>query len=81
MNAAPIISIVSPSYLTAGYLPAMVGSLISQSETRWELIIVDDAKLERRLDCIFEPLETAVAASPMWASVDDFLRVATGQPL
>jgi DNA-binding NtrC family response regulator len=40
------------------------------------LIIVDDAKLERRLDRIFEPLETAVATAPrkavLWDRVKAF---------
>ena len=40
------------------------------------LIIVDNAKLERRLDCIFEPLETAVATAPheavLWDRVKAF---------
>ena len=40
------------------------------------LLIVDDANLERRLDRIFEPLETAVATAPhkavLWDRVKAF---------
>ena len=40
------------------------------------LLIVDDADLERRLDRIFEPLETVVAAAPhkavLWDRVQAF---------
>ncbi len=40
------------------------------------LLIVDDADLERRLDRIFEPLETAVATAPrkavLWDRVQAF---------
>ncbi len=37
----------------------------------WVLLIVDEAELERRLDRIFEPLETAVATAPHQAELWD----------
>ncbi len=42
MTSTPVVSIVSPSYETAGFLPFLIESLVAQTERRWELIVIDD---------------------------------------
>ena len=43
----PLISIVMPVYNVAGYLEKAIGSVVGQTETDWELILVDDASPDR----------------------------------
>ena len=38
----PLISIVVPVYNVAKFLPALLDSVLAQTETRWECILVDD---------------------------------------
>jgi glycosyltransferase involved in cell wall biosynthesis len=38
----PLISIVTPIYNAAQFLPATLDSIIAQTETRWECILIDD---------------------------------------
>ena len=38
----PLISIVVPVYNVAKFLPAMLDSILAQTETRWECVLVDD---------------------------------------
>ncbi|MDA2978936.1 MAG: glycosyltransferase [Actinomycetota bacterium] len=38
----PTLSIVTPAYNVAGFIPKMIDSILDQSETNWELIVVDD---------------------------------------
>ena len=38
----PLISVIVPAYNAASFLPAMLESVISQTEPRWECIVVDD---------------------------------------
>ncbi len=40
--ATPLISIIMPTYNRADLLPRSISSALRQSETRWEMIIVDD---------------------------------------
>lgn len=42
----PAISIVSPCYNTARYVPYMVDSLLAQDFTDWELILLDDGSTD-----------------------------------
>ena len=39
---AELVSIIMPSYNTARFIAASVRSVLAQTYTRWELIIVDD---------------------------------------
>ena len=38
----PLISVIVPAYNVARYLPATLDSIVSQTEERWECIVVDD---------------------------------------
>lgn len=49
MNASPSVSVILPSYNYARYLPFAIDSIISQSHSDWELIIVDDASTDESL--------------------------------
>lgn len=42
MNNNPLISIICPVYNAANYLKRCVGSIINQSYTNWELVLIDD---------------------------------------
>ena len=42
-----MISIIVPVYNTANYLPQCVDSIICQSYTDWELILVDDGSKDQ----------------------------------
>lgn len=42
-NAPPLVSVCIPTYKGADHLPAAIDSVLSQSITDWELVIVDDA--------------------------------------
>jgi glycosyltransferase involved in cell wall biosynthesis len=40
--ATPLVSVLMPTFERAAYLPRAIGSLLSQSLTDWELVVVDD---------------------------------------
>ncbi|MDE7024547.1 MAG: glycosyltransferase [Paramuribaculum sp.] len=46
MNNSPIISIITPVFNTERYLPQCIESIISQTFTDWELILVDDGSTD-----------------------------------
>lgn len=54
MTREPRIAVVMPTYDQAAFLPRAVRSLIAQTETRWELCIVDDGS----------PDDTAATVAP-----------------
>ena len=43
----PLISIVAPVYNNAAYLHAFIESVISQSYSNWEMVLVDDCSKDR----------------------------------
>ncbi len=53
----PLIAVIMPTYAQAAFLPRAVSSLLAQTETRWQLCIVDDAS----------PDETAALVTPYLA--------------
>lgn len=46
MPARPLISVIVPAYNAAAFLPATLESILSQSEQRWECIVVDDGSAD-----------------------------------
>lgn len=42
MNNEPLVSIIVPCYKVEQYLPNCIESILCQSYTNWELILVDD---------------------------------------
>ena len=49
---SPAVSIIMPSYNCAAFIPAAIQSVIDQSFTDWELIVVDDGSTDASLDII-----------------------------
>ena len=54
------VSIIMPNYNGEKYLPESIGSVIAQSYTNWELLVVDDCSTDRSVDLI----EKYVAGNP-----------------
>ena len=50
-----LVSVIMPSYNTGEYIAASVGSVIAQTYTDWELIIVDDCSTDDT-DAVLRPL-------------------------
>lgn len=48
----PVVSIVMPAYNSAEFIKASVLSVLAQSFTDWELIIVDDASTDNTVDVV-----------------------------
>lgn len=46
MNKVPIVSIVMPTYNVEQYLPAAIESVLGQTFTDWELLVVDDGSTD-----------------------------------
>jgi len=46
VSNAPLVSIVVPSFNKSAYITAMVDTVVAQTETNWELIVVDDASTD-----------------------------------
>lgn len=42
----PLVTIIVPSFNKSAYIGAMVDTVVAQTETRWELIVVDDASTD-----------------------------------
>lgn len=51
-----LVSIIMPSYNTADYIGRSIESVIAQTYTNWELIIVDDCSLDSTDDVVHEYL-------------------------
>ena len=58
LNIMPLISIVMPAYNVEKYIKAAIDSIISQTYTNWELIIVDDCSTDNTVKIIEEYLKT-----------------------
>ena len=50
MNENPLISVVCPSYNHEKYVKYFIESLINQTYSNWELIIVDDCSTDHNID-------------------------------
>ena len=49
-----LVSIIMPSYNTEKYIADSICSVLAQSYTNWELIIVDDASTDNSLKIVNE---------------------------
>ena len=54
---AGLVSIIMPSYNTAKYISASIQSVLNQTYTDWELIIVDDCSSDNTDDVLTQYLE------------------------
>jgi glycosyltransferase involved in cell wall biosynthesis len=57
---SPLISIVMPTYNHANYLPIAVQSVLDQTFTNWELIIVDNFSTDNTLEVLSEFSDTRI---------------------
>src|SRR4051812_15947600 len=64
MRPAPLVSVIVPCFGQAHYLPEAVGSVLAQTFTDWECIIVDDGS----------PDDTAAVAARL-AAGDDRIKI------
>ena len=47
-----LVSIIMPAYNTANYISASIESILAQTYTNWELLIVDDCSTDKTVDVI-----------------------------
>lgn len=48
-----LVSIIMPSYNTEAYIASSIKSVLAQTYTHWELLIVDDGSTDKTLDTIY----------------------------
>lgn len=56
-NFQPTVSIVSPTYNRASYLERAINSVLNQSYSQWELIIVDDGSIDKTYEIVNDYLQ------------------------
>lgn len=59
-SQSPLISIVMPTYNHATYLPIAIQSVLDQTFTNWELIIVDNFSTDNSLEVLSEFSDTRI---------------------
>ena len=58
--AAPLVSVITPAYNAASFIEEAIGSVIAQTVTDWELVVIDD----RSTDDTFAMAQHCVADDP-----------------
>jgi teichuronic acid biosynthesis glycosyltransferase TuaG len=66
-TTAPLVSIITPAYNTAGFLSDTIESALAQTVTDFELLIADDGSTDHTLE-----------VARRWARLDPRVRVSTG---
>ena len=59
MNEQPVVSVVMPVYNAAAHLAAALDSMLAQTFTDFELIVLDDGSTMRRARC-WPPMPSAM---------------------
>lgn len=54
LDSSPLVSIVTPSYNAEEYIDETIKSVINQTYTHWEMIIVDDISTDKTIDIVKE---------------------------
>lgn len=52
MKTCPLVSVVTPCYNAASYIGETIDSVISQTYTNWEMIVVDDCSTDKSSDVV-----------------------------
>lgn len=83
MNKTPKVSVVIPSYNCAPYLPETVESVLAQTYTDFELIVVDDGSTDETLE-VLKPYENRIrlhsqANRGASAARNSGVKIATGE--
>ncbi|RKR07169.1 teichuronic acid biosynthesis glycosyltransferase TuaG [Maribacter vaceletii] len=50
----PLVSIITPSYNSEEFIAETINSIICQTYPNWELIIIDDASIDKTIDILHE---------------------------
>lgn len=54
INLEPLVTIITPCYNSAGFIKATINSVLEQTYTNWELIIIDDKSKDNSCEIIEE---------------------------
>lgn len=64
MNTAPLVTVIVPVYNVAGYLPQCLKSIVEQTYTRLEILVVDDGSTDK-----------SGSIADEWALMDERIKV------
>lgn len=61
-HLSPLVSVITPVYNSAGYLNTCIASVLNQTYTNWELILVNDGSTDDSLNIISNMHETILVS-------------------